>query len=308
MKKVALTLLALLIVGAAALSSQEKAAAVIVKVQGDVQVRVAGGDAAPAAVGTRLSVGDEIIPGAGGQAVVVSQTGSTQTVSEAVRIQAPSDAEDGDMFSRTVQVLAQAATTDARSQPNRQGMIRPIPGQPTQVAPRNNLTVMDPRPTLEWHEVKGARGYMIQIRREGGSPMRFETGAETTWTLPESEEPLERGETYFWTVAPSGTGRPAREQAFTVAAEDTYQAVSDNLESLEAAGLDPSGDGLFLSAVIYREAGLYYEAADALEALKESGAPMSAEAYFLMGEVLDTLGRVDEAQAAFDQGDRMAGT
>ena len=306
MKKIALALLTVLLVGAAPASSQESPAAVIVKVQGDVQVRPDGGDPTPAAVGTRLSIGDQILPGSG-QAVVVSRTGSTRTVTETVTIQAPSAGDEGDMFARTVQVLAQAATTDARSQPNRQGMIRPIPGQPTPVAPRNRLTVMDVRPTFRWHRVEGAEGYTLQIRREGGTPVRFQAGPDTAWTLPESAGALERGATYFWTVAPSGTGRPAREQPFTVASEEAYRSVSDNLESLAAAGLDPDDDGLFLAAVVYREAGFYYEAARALQSLNETGTPMSAEAYFLLGEVLDTLGRVDEAQAAFDRGDRMTG-
>lgn len=307
MKKIALVILALFAGGAAPVFPQDAPAAVIVKVDGSVQIRPGGGEAGPASVGTRLSVGDQIVPGAGGRAVVVSRTGATRTVTEAVTIQAPSAGDDGDIFARTVQVLSQAASSDARSQPNRQGMIRPIPGQPTQVGPRNSIAVLEVRPTFQWHEVEGARGYVIQIRREGAPPKRYETGPDTTWTLPDSAEALARGETYLWTIAPTGMGRPAREQVFEVATEDTYEGVTENLESLEAAGLDPAADGLFLAAVVYREAGLFYDAADALEALSDDGTPMSADAYFLLGEVLDRLGRLEEARSAFDQGDRLSG-
>lgn len=308
MKKMALALSAVLVLGAAAARAQETPAAVIVKVTGDVQVKPAEGEANAARVGTKLFVGDQIIPAAGAQAVVVGRSGSTTAVTEPVTIQKATEDKEGGMFARTVQVLARAANTDARSQPNRQGMIRPIPGQPTQVAPRNSITVLAVRPTFRWHKVENAKGYVVQIRKQGSPPERFQSGPDTSWTLPDTAGALMRGETYYWTIAPAGTGRPAREQAFQVATEDTYQAVDGNLESLRDAGMDPASDGLFLAAVVYREAGLFYDAADALEALKDSGEPMGADAYFLLGEVLDTLGRLDEAQAAFDQGDRLAGS
>jgi predicted negative regulator of RcsB-dependent stress response len=69
-------------------------------------------------------------------------------------------------------------------------------------------------------------------------------------------------------------------------------------------GLDPEGDGLFLTAVVYRDMGLYYDAADALDGL-EAANDMSADMYLLKGEILSEMGHAEEARAAFDKADAM---
>ena len=55
---------------------QEAPAAVVVSVQGAVEVILGDGAPIAAAVGTRLASGDQIIPG-GGEAVIVHATGRT---------------------------------------------------------------------------------------------------------------------------------------------------------------------------------------------------------------------------------------
>ncbi|RMH15856.1 MAG: tetratricopeptide repeat protein [Gemmatimonadetes bacterium] len=293
----------LLLSGTLGARPQEAPLAVVVRVSGDVRIQPGGGDPVPAAVGARLAAGDRIVP-QGGEATIVHRTGRTETVKEALTL-APPDAgerEDG-LFQRTTRVLAQAARTDARGNPNRQGMIRPIPGEPVLVMPRNGIPVMDPRPTFVWAAVEGASGYTIQIRREsGGAPVRYRLGADTVWTLPPDAPPLLPGERYAWTVAPSG-GRPTREQSFSVIGPADYGIVSRNLIALTRTGLDPASDGLLVAAAVYRQAGLLYEALSALRALEASGAPLSADVYNLEGEILDALGRLDEARRAFDRAD-----
>ncbi len=305
MKKLLVLATSILLLGAGGGVSQDTPAAVVVKVEGSVQLAIGGGDPQAATVGTRLGVGDRILPSANGRAIVVYQTGATRTVTEAVTIEAASAQGDGDMFSRTVEVLSQAASSDARNQPNRQGMIRPVPGYPEIISPRNRIPVMAVRPTFQWHPTEGAEGYRIQIRKDGGAPVRYEAGAATLWTLPESTPALERGATYWWTVGPTGRGRPSREMQFQVLSEEDFQAVEGQLQALREAGLDPSGDGAFMSAVVYREAGLLYDAAHALDYLEEIREPMGVEAWLLKGEVLDALGDLEGAQAAFDQADRL---
>jgi tetratricopeptide (TPR) repeat protein len=282
--------------------AQQSPAALIIKVSGAVSVKI--GNAAPvaAAAGTPLSVGDQILP-QGGQAVVVHSTGRKQDVSAALTIQAPSAAQSS-TFSRAAGVIASAATSNARSAPNRQGMIRPVPGEPVLVSPRNGVTVMGTRPTFTWLTVDGANGYMIQIRRRGGAFMRLES-ADTTFTLPSAAPALMPGETYTWTVAPMGAGRPTREQAFTVIGGTAYAAVQDDLRELADNDLDPLTDGLFLTVTIYSDAGLFYEAAAALAFLEESGSPLSAQAWLLRGEIYDALGQLDDARDAFDRADEL---
>jgi hypothetical protein len=256
-------------------------------------------------VGVRLSVGDRVLPGTSASAIIVFQTGATREVTEATTIEAASGGGDGDRFSRTVQVLAQAATSDARNQPNRQGMIRPVPGTPEIIAPRNMIKVLGPRPTFSWHPSEGITEYIIQIRREGSRPVRYQVGATTTWTLPEEEEGLEAGATYWWTVGPAGRGRPSREMQFQVLSEDEQAVVMEEITLLAESGLDPEGDGAFLATVVYREAGLLYDAARSLGFLEDAGIPLGVGTYLLKGEIMDALGDLEAAQAAFDQADKV---
>jgi len=282
--------------------AQQSPAAMIIKVDGSVNVKV--GDAAPtaASAGTALNIGDQVLPD-GGSAVVVFATGRKQDVSEALVLEAQPGGESSTV-ARAVGVLASAASSNARGQPNRQGTIRPVPGEPVLVSPRNGVMVLSTRPTFTWHQVEGADGYTVQIRREGGDFVRFQS-ADTTFTLPTDVPALMPGQRYRWTVAPSGAGRPTREQPFTVIGADTYADIQADLETMAEADLDPHGDGLFLAATLYADAGLYYEAAAALEFLEQTGTPMSAGAWLLRGEIYDELGRLDDARRAFDRADEL---
>ena len=181
-----LTALVLLALAPPPLGGQEAPAALVVKLQGEVSIR-SGSATTPAEVGARLVAGDQVVLAAGARAYLVHRSGQTQVVTERTTIAAPAGgAAEGDVFSRTVRVLAQAANLNARTQPNRQGMIRPIPGEPVLVAPRNGIKVSAVRPTFRWMPVKGATGYTLQLRTEGERPRRFEVEG-TEWTLPESE-------------------------------------------------------------------------------------------------------------------------
>jgi hypothetical protein len=305
MNKLLVLATSLLLVGAGGPPSQDAPAAVVVKVEGSVQLQMGDGDPRPAAVGARLSVGDRVLPAAESRAIVVYRTGATRQVTEATTIEAPAGAAEGDMFSRTVGVLAQAANSDARSQPNRQGMIRPVPGAPEIISPRNLIKVLGPRPTFRWHPAEGMDGYIVQIRREGSPPVRYPVGSVTTWTLPESEEALVPGEVYWWTVGPSGRGRPSREMQFQLLGTEEQAAIDEQLALLTDSGLDPEGDGAFLATVVYREAGLLYDAARSLAFLEDAGIGLSADAYLLKGEIMDALGELEAAQEAFDQADKV---
>ena len=301
-----LVVVTLAVVAAAAprpIAAQQPPAALVVKLQGDVTIKHAGASA-PATVGAKLEVGDEVVPAAGAKAYLVQRSGQTQVVSAATKIAAPAAGAASDAFSRTVQVLASAATSNARSQPNRQGMIRPIPGEPVLVAPRNAIKVSSVRPTFSWMPVDGATGYTLQVRTAGAPPRRFQVGNVTAWTLPESEAPLVAGKDYFWTIASTG-GRPTREVPFTVIGDDVRQQLNDGLKAISGMGLDPKAEGQLLAAVVFTDLGLYYDAADALGRMEKAGDALSPDVYLLKGEVLDALGHLDEARAAFDRADAL---
>jgi len=274
----------------------------VVRVQGSVEVRSAGA-AAPAAVGARVFAGDQVVPQSGGRAILITRSGAQQVVTEPTTVSAPSGAAASDLFARAVATLAQAAATDATGG-GRQGMIRPIPGQTVLVGPRNALNVSTPRPTFRWTATPG-KSYDLMIRKvEGGRPVIYEVGADTSWTLPAEAPDLEYGATYAWTVFVGGRdgGRPVEQQEFRVVSLEESVEMQDYLDEISVFGLDPMGDGLFLTVVAYRDMDLYYDAREAL-ARVEATADLSPDLYRLMGEVLSELGHEEEARAAYDKAD-----
>ncbi len=280
--------------------------AVVVQISGTVQVQRAGqGAAVPAAVGLNLLPGDKLIVGGGGKAVLLYKTGKMQTTSQSVTIEDAQRDKPGGLFSQTVTTLAQVATTNARTQPNRQGMIRPIQGEPAPISPRNGVKVADVHPTFTWFKLPDASSYIIQIRRVepfAGKPERFTTGGDTAWTYPAHATPLIPGASYEWTVANAAGGRPARQQQFRVVSGDDFARVAATLNELVNAGIDPLGDGLFLTTLAYRDAGLMYDAGRMLDRLEGNG--VKGRAYYLLrGEVFDALGDLDAAAKAFATAD-----
>ncbi|MDB4947662.1 MAG: hypothetical protein JWM27_311 [Gemmatimonadetes bacterium] len=287
----------------AALAGPARAAvdpvAVLVRVLGRVQVQRGTLPAAAAAVGMPLQAGDQVVVPAGGQAVVLYRTGRTEMLSRSSRIAAPAAARRNGVFRQTVKTLTEVAVTDARTQPNRQGMIRPIAGAAVPVSPRNGLRVRSAHPTFTWFAVPGVTDYVIQLRPvDGGAVVRFPVGADTTWRLPDSAAALVSGAVYEWSVA-WPDGRAAVPQRFRVATPAEEAAVAARIGQLWDVGLNPRGDGLFPAAAIYRDAGFVYDARRALDELAATGAPLGRDYHLLRATVYDALGMVDAAQAEF---------
>jgi hypothetical protein len=279
--------------------------AVVVQISGAVQVQRTGSAPLKATVGLSLLPGDKVIVGNSSKAVLLYKTGRMQTTSESVTIEDAQREKPGGLFNQTVTTLVQVATTNARTQPNRQGMIRPIQGEPAPIAPRNNIKVADLHPTFTWFKLADVPGYTLQLRRVDplpSKPERFTTGSDTAWVYPGSATPLIPGATYEWTVAGSNGGRPATVQRFRVMTSDDFSRVAETLKELTTAGIDPLGDGLFLSALAYRDAGLMYDAGRLMDRLEAAGA--RGRAYLLLrGEVFDALGDLDAAAKAFAAAD-----
>jgi hypothetical protein len=306
-------LLAVVVTAAFGWAPANDPAAIVIQVNGDVAVQRSGQSArTPATVGLTLLAGDRVMVPGGAKAVLLHRTGRMETVTADATVVEPATREPAGLFAQTVRTLTQVATTDARTQPNRQGMIRPIAGAAAPILPRNGLTVLELRPTFTWYRLPDATGYTVQLRLvdgpcEGGAPesrpelcrpVRYDAAQDTSWTVPRHASPLIPGALYEWTVGTAG-GRPAPVQRFRVATPEAYTAVAGVLRELAAAGMDPGGDGLFLAALAYRDAGLFYEASGALDRLASAGAGSGAAFHHLRGEVYDALGLLDEADAAF---------
>ena len=91
----------------------------------------------------------------------------------------------------------------------------------------------------------------------------------------------------------------AEPKRFTVASAADVAMIEDAMTGLIEAGIDPSSDGLFLTALAYRDAGLFYEAHRALMEIEEDGNGIGRAYFMLKGEVLDALGMVNQAETAF---------
>lgn len=298
-------LLLALLAGTAFMRWSADPSAVVVQISGGVQVQRAGQSAAPATVGLSLMAGDKVIVPGGGKAVLLYKTGKMQTTSQSVTIEDAQRDQPGGLFKQTVTTLAQVATTNARTQPNRQGMIRPIQGEPAPIAPRNGVKVADLHPQFVWYKLPDASAYIVQIRRVEPSPARperFNVSGDTMWSYPASATPLLPGGLYEWTVAAANGGRPATLQRFRVISGDEFARVASTLNELVTAGVDPFGDGLFLTALAYRDAGLMYDAGRMLDRLAAGGAK-GRTYYLLRGEVYDALGDLDAAAKAFASAD-----
>lgn len=290
---------------AAPLAAQGDPAALIVRVRGDVEVIHGDAPPTPASVGERMFAGDAVVPADGASAVLITSGGAQQVVTERTTVAEPRASAATDIFARAVQTLTQAANTST-STGGRQGMIRPIPGQTALLAPRNDLTVASGRPTFRWTATPGRR-YDLMLRRvQGGRPMLFEVGTDTTWTLPDDLDDLDAGAEYQWTVFVGGRrgGRAMQPQNFRVIGLAESVELADYLDQIAVFGLDPRSDGLFLTVVAYRDMGLFYEARDALEGVERDGS-LGWELYRLKGEILAELGHEEEARAAFDRADEL---
>lgn len=275
--------------------------ALVVRVQGEVSVE-RNGASAPAAAGQRLLAGDRVVPEPSARALLVIRSGAQQVVEGPTTLAAPSTAEPADLFARAVATLAQAATLDA-TLGGRQGMIRPIPGRTSLLAPANGLTVLPRRPSFRWTATPEAR-YELMLRRvEGGRPEIFDVGSDTTWTLPPGTSGLDPGATYAWTVFVGGRdgGRPLPQQEFRVVSAEEFSALETLMDAIRSLGLDPSGDGRVLAAIAFRQLELFYAAQDALEAVQQEGGAMSPDLHRLHGEVLAELGDAEGARRAFNR-------
>lgn len=301
---------ATLVLAAAGSARPADPEAVVIRSTGAVEVERAD-SILSAVVGTALEPGDRLRVPEGGSAVLMYRTGRIVNATTSLTIGPAGSGETGSVYRQTLQTLVQVATTDAARQPNRQGMIRPVPGEAVPVAPRNGIRVIDMRPSFTWFGVPDAGSYMVQIRRmdiRGARPVRFDAGTDTVWTYPAAEAPLVPGGTYRWTVAAMPGGRPAQEVEFRVIDAADLATLAGRLDELAVAGVDPAGDGLFLTALWYRDADLAYEAERALARLAANGAGAGRTFHLLHGAVLDRIGDLDRAADAFRAADAEPGS
>jgi hypothetical protein len=287
---------------AAAQASSEPVAAVVLRTNGELQV-ARQGRVLPAAAGARLLAGDTLRLADGEEAIVLLSTGDARHFrGPAKQVIPPPPGAMPSFFARTVATLAAVANVDRRALLTREGMIRPIPGVPVQLAPRGGRLVWAAAPTLFWSHVDAADGYMLQLRQVGGRPERFHVPADTTWQPPTELVP---GTIYEWTVAPLPRGRAAPPQRFRTATLEERGATEAELTAITPQGFAPADMDL-LRALVFHEHG-FLDAADCLLERVERAGRVTPEHYLLRAAIAAELGLEAAVIRHLEAADRIGG-
>lgn len=275
--------------------------ALVSQIRGDVKVRKEGEEAEhPAKVGLRLVQGDSLHVARGSRAVLLFNNGRLVTATTPLRIGPVGGAGAAEVYQRAARTLASAEKQE-RPRPEA-GVGRPPPAGAYPLEPAFGSATLAQRPTFAWQAQEGVEEYLLQVRRmDGGSPSRFQVRGSGPWTLPDTAAPLERGAEYAWTVVALPGGRLAGEERFRVLDDASAAEVTELLDMLRIAGLDPEGEGLLVLATVYADLGLLHEAEAALAriAAETTAAERDASVDLLHAQVLERLGRIDEALAIY---------
>ena len=231
---------------AAPLQAQSDPAALVIRVEGDVDVTHGGEPPAPASIGEQMYVGDGVIPDDGSRAVLITRAGQpSRSLPSRRRSPSPASGRETPTSSIAPSPPWRRPRTRTRPPVGRQGMIRPIPGQTALVVARATTSpcpVPDPRSAGPRRQ---EQSYDLMLRSlDGGRPMLFEVGNDTTWALPDSLPDLELGASYQWTVfvgRPPWSGRAMQPQTFKRHRPGAGSVeLTDYLDQIAVFGLDPT--------------------------------------------------------------------
>jgi len=283
--------------------------ALVSQFRGEVKVlKAPEGTELPVKVGLRLVEPDRVDVARGSRVVLLFSNGRLITATTPMTIAPVGGEGAAEVYARAERALAaagQATRPDAKS-----GVGRPPPAGAYPLSPASGSAVVEERPAFAWQPQEGAETYLLQLRpTAGGAPLRFQVTGTGPWALPDTVAPLVRGAEYAWTVVALPGGRSAGEERFRVLDAAGLADLDALHASLREAGVDPEGDGLFLVAMLSADLGLFHDALAALEKLtaatSEAGRDPSVD--LLHALVLERLGRVEEARAAFDRAERPVG-
>jgi hypothetical protein len=268
-------------------TASAEAAAMVLEASQRVQVRrLVDRDRIGAATGLRLAAGDSVFVPRGASVTLLLRTGRVQQIGSDYVIPGGLQAAG-----RTVGHMAVDASPGQRSTA---GYFRPAPGTAVAIEPRNDVLLLPGVVTFQWHGVAEATDYTVHVRRlDVPGHVRFRIGADTTWT-PEPGA-LESGVAYEWQVLTDGGTRAGPPAVFRVISEDARAAVQRQLDEVADMPLAERGR-LLLRALVYRDAGLLYEARRAFELLAAADEVLSDDMRAIHADVLDALG--DAAGAA----------
>ncbi len=277
--------------------------ALVSQFRGDVKVlKAPEGAELPVKVGLRLVERDRVDVARGSRVVLLFSNGRLVTATTPLTIAPVGGEGAAEVYARAERALAAAA--QATRPEARTGVGRPPPVGAYPLSPAAGSAVAAERPTFLWQAQEGAEAYLLQLRpAAGGAPLRFHVAGAGPWTLPDTVAALARGAEYAWTVIALPGGRSAGEERFRVLDAAGLADLEAFDASLAEAGVDREGEGLLLVAMLSADLGLLHDALAALEKLTAATPEVERDPAvdLLHAQVLERLGRMEEARAAFDR-------
>jgi hypothetical protein len=282
---------------------RDPAAAMVLSVQGKVELQRAWGEKRRLGEMDFLYPGDRLRPQGDGRAVLVFVDDEHRE-----QVKGPATvAQAGCKPPEAVEVLRKPgpemkAVLDGLKELDRSGRAAgtvfrsPSDDERPAVTPVDGSRVLTDRPAFTWRPVPKVKGYRIEVFKKADLKVKPEWTADPTearWTYP---RPLPRGREYAWRVyaVTDEEVRPCAGGGFyLVGAGET-----GDLEKLQtlAAG-DDAGD-LVLAAVGYEGQQAYGEALAAYERLCRR-APHAAAFQAARAALLERAGRTEEAKKAW---------
>lgn len=259
-------------------------AAMLMDVNGKVQVKSADGGPRAVALGNLLYPGETlIVPDDVAATVAILGLGVQETIKpgSSATIGAKGCAPPEAVLASRAQKPAVARTMKnvrpAGADGRKAGVVTRNAAEkaPPAVTPIDGSNETSDRPAIAWPAVKEARTYRVKLLSGGGSePWRAET-TEPHLDFPPGRPALHRGYVFRWEVTDQDF-RPVAAGEFTVATESELKQLD------ELKGLDESGDRAdrLAAALAYRRPAAYAEAIVAFERLARDlpGEPMIHQA------------------------------
>jgi hypothetical protein len=288
-----------------AADTEEPAAAMVVKVQGKVELRPARGDAKRLAVMDLLYPGDRLRAEGDSQADLVFEKdgrreqlrpGAEATVGKAGC--RPAEAVQAVKKARPAKpvVLDGLRELDRNSQGATVVPRGPVDEKQPAVVPVADSRVLSDQPTFSWQAVPKAKRYRVEVFTLTGRKMWTAEPTEARLPYPSKEKPLPRGREFTWRAYAE-----TEDEVLPCGSAGFYVVSAAELKELEplrelAASSDP--DDLVLAAVGYEAKQLYAEALEVYERLcrQSPGEPAFQAARAVL---LERAGRRDEAKAAW---------
>lgn len=282
------------------------AAAMIIKVSGDVKVQR---DDKQKAIKSKfpLQMGDKVVVADGSSALILFSNGKKVTASSDMEINEEAMAIEG----KEVGAVASASgmlmdsvggadkNADLKAKGGIGGAVRAAAKTEVQLLSYLNTTTLDTRPVFAWEPSAEADSSEVVLMDEDGEVVWSSKTEEKLLAYPEDKDPLEQGMEYTYEVKSVIDGEEvSAASTFYIFDEDEAEEISTTITSIkkEYAKDDDVIIQHMLLSQYYKEQEMYMDAIDELKSLIAMDEYDVASRYEL-AEIYDTIGNKDAFKA-----------